>query len=94
MTTNLYPAESIALTVARAQTERGEAVPRNTATMLVMALDRLTGGKDWTATECARCEGPVDTVAISLPDDLLHRVWCSESCYEADLEADQKRRYA
>lgn len=44
----LLPAESMALTVARAQTERGEAVPPNTATVLVLALNRLTGRSDWT----------------------------------------------
>lgn len=43
----LLPAESMALTVARAQLERGENPPPNTTAMLVMALDRLTGREDW-----------------------------------------------
>lgn len=44
----LHPAETMALTVARAQVRRGENPPLNTTAMLVMALDRLTGHKDWT----------------------------------------------
>jgi hypothetical protein len=44
----LRPAESMALTVARAQSERGDDVPPNTAAVLVMTIDRLTGRHDWT----------------------------------------------
>lgn len=47
----LHPAENMALTVARGQVSRGESVPPNTATMLVLALDRLTGRSDWTADD-------------------------------------------
>lgn len=45
----LHPAESIALTVARGQVERGENPEINVTTMLVLTLDRLTGRRDWTA---------------------------------------------
>lgn len=45
----LLPAENMALTVARAQVERGDEVPPNTTAMLVMILDRLTGHRDYTA---------------------------------------------
>ena len=38
----LQPAESMALTVARAQIRRGENPEINVTTVLVMALDRLT----------------------------------------------------
>ena len=38
----LLPAEYMALTVVRAQAERGAEVGPNTALVLVMALDRLT----------------------------------------------------
>jgi hypothetical protein len=44
----LLPAESIALTIARAKIARGDEVPPNTTAMLVMALDRITGKSDWT----------------------------------------------
>jgi hypothetical protein len=44
----LLPAENMALTVARAQVERGENPPFSTTTMLVLALDRVTGRTDWT----------------------------------------------
>ena len=44
----LLPAESIALTVALSQLNRGDAVPRNTAAMCIMALARITGRQDWT----------------------------------------------
>jgi hypothetical protein len=44
----LLPAESMTLSVARAQVKRGENPEINTTTMLVMALDRLTGREDWT----------------------------------------------
>jgi hypothetical protein len=40
----LIPAERIALTVARAQIERGDNPPVNITTVLVMTIDRLTGG--------------------------------------------------
>ena len=45
--TELLPAENLALTVARAQLERGDRPEPNTTAMLVMALDRLTGREDW-----------------------------------------------
>lgn len=45
----LHPAENMALTVARARLERGDSPEPNTTGMLIMALDRLTGEKDWTA---------------------------------------------
>jgi len=45
--TALLPAEDMTLTVARAQLERGDPIAPNTAGMLVMALDRLTGRSDW-----------------------------------------------
>ena len=38
----LEPAESMALTVALAQIERGDEVPPNTTAVLVWALDRIT----------------------------------------------------
>jgi hypothetical protein len=40
----LIPAERLALTVARAQIERGDNPPVNITTVLVMTIDRLTGG--------------------------------------------------
>ena len=40
----LIPAERLALTVARAQLERGDNPPVNITTVLVMTIDRLTGG--------------------------------------------------
>lgn len=49
LTGGLLVTESMALTVARAQASRGGPVPPNTAMMLVMAIDRLTGSHDWTA---------------------------------------------
>lgn len=47
-TDGLLPAESIALTVALAQTLRGDDVPPNTAATCVLALARLDGRHDWT----------------------------------------------
>jgi predicted nuclease with TOPRIM domain len=44
------PTESVALTVALSQVLRGDDVPPNTATVCVLALARLTGKYDWTAT--------------------------------------------
>jgi hypothetical protein len=44
MTADLIPAEHLALTVARAQIERGDNPPVNITTALVMTIDRLTGG--------------------------------------------------
>jgi hypothetical protein len=41
----LIPAERVALTVARAQLERGDTVTANIAAVLVMTVDRLTGGR-------------------------------------------------
>lgn len=43
MTADLEPAESLALTVARARLSRGENVEANTAAMLVATIERLTG---------------------------------------------------
>lgn len=45
---DLLPAESMALTVALAQVQRGEAPGDNVATMCVLALARLDGRHDWT----------------------------------------------
>ncbi len=45
----LLPVEGIALTVALAQTLRGDAADPNTAAMCVLALARLAGRHDWTA---------------------------------------------
>jgi hypothetical protein len=47
-TVTLHPAERMALTVARAQCARGENPDPNITTMLVMALDRVSGRRDWT----------------------------------------------
>lgn len=41
----LAPAENIAVTVARAQVQRGENPPVNTTSMLLIIIDRLTAGK-------------------------------------------------
>lgn len=72
MTAELLPAEDMALTVARAQAERGEPVTPNVAVVLVMALDRLTGRSDWTAagSEAEQAdEAPANAVEIA--DDLF-----------------------
>ena len=45
--TILLPAENIALTVARGMVMRGENPGINTTTVLIAALDRLTGRGDW-----------------------------------------------
>ncbi len=42
----LLPAENMALTVARAQAERGENPTQNISVVLVMALDRLIAALD------------------------------------------------
>jgi hypothetical protein len=47
----LLPAESMAFTVAKAQAEHGDRISPNVAVVLVMALDRLVHGNDWTAGE-------------------------------------------
>ena len=47
-TVELLPAENMALTVASSQFNRGETIETNVAGMLVMALERLTGKRDWT----------------------------------------------
>lgn len=39
--TYLEPAERLALDVASAQAKRGDSVPPNTATMLIIAIERL-----------------------------------------------------
>ena len=45
---DLLPAESMALTVALAQTLRGEVPGDNVATVCVLALARIDGRHDWT----------------------------------------------
>ncbi len=50
-TPELLPVESMALTVALAQTLRGDEPDANTAAVCVLALARLTGRHDWTAEE-------------------------------------------
>lgn len=45
----LHPAESMALTVALAQVQRGDDPEANVTAMCVYALARLTGRFDWTA---------------------------------------------
>ena len=57
---DLLAAESAALTVARAQVERGENPPYGTTTMLVLALDRLTGRSDWREDNVVIDGQPVD----------------------------------
>jgi hypothetical protein len=47
MAAELSPAENIALTVAKAQVSRGDAVTPHIAVVLVMALDRLVNGVRW-----------------------------------------------
>jgi hypothetical protein len=54
----LLPAESMALTVARAQLGRGENPEINVTTMLVMTIERLAGIRDY-AVSC-RCPEPCD----------------------------------
>lgn len=49
----LYPVESIALTVALAQVLRGDDPSANTAALCVLALARVDGRHDWTATTIA-----------------------------------------
>lgn len=48
---DLLPAESIALTVALAQVQRGDDPSPNVAGMCVLALARLAGRHDWTVTD-------------------------------------------
>lgn len=68
----LLPAESIALTVALAQVQRGDNVDRNVGALCVLALARLDGRHDWTAAGaeaddmsastfvlCSRCREPL-----------------------------------
>jgi hypothetical protein len=71
----LIPAERIALTVARAQLERGDNPPVNITTVLVMTIDRLLAGRaealpEGTATEA---EGAVlgYSLAICYPDGAI-----------------------
>jgi len=45
---HLLPVENMTLTIAKAQIARGENPPINTTTMLVMALERITGKEDYT----------------------------------------------
>lgn len=45
----LLPAESIALTVALAQVQRGEHPSPNVTAMCVLTLARIAGRYDWTA---------------------------------------------
>lgn len=56
--TDLKPAESMALTVARTQVERGDNPQFSVTALLVLALDRLTGRKDWTEPEAAWSSPP------------------------------------
>ena len=49
MSAELLPDESMALTVALAQVQRGEDPSPNTAIVCVWALARLDGRYDWTA---------------------------------------------
>lgn len=44
----LLPVESMALTIAKAQSDRGDSVPPNTAAILIMTIQRLAGRHDWT----------------------------------------------
>ena len=48
MNDELLPAESMALTIALAQTQRGDPVYPTTAAMCVLALARITGRYDYT----------------------------------------------
>jgi hypothetical protein len=48
---DLLPAESIALTVALAQVQRGDDPSPNVAGMCVLALARLAGRHDWTVAD-------------------------------------------
>lgn len=45
---DLLPAESIALTVALAQVQRGDEPDPNVAALCVLALARIAGRHDWT----------------------------------------------
>lgn len=47
----LLPAESMALTVALAQVQRGEDPTPNVAAVCVLALARIDGRYDWTADD-------------------------------------------
>ncbi len=55
----LLPAENMALTVARAQAERGENPTQNISVVLVMTLDRLIAalGDDVLYKVCPDCNG-------------------------------------
>lgn len=47
----VHPVESMALTVALAQVQRGEVPSPNVATVCVLALARLCGRDDWTESD-------------------------------------------
>jgi hypothetical protein len=51
MTSDLLPAESMALTVALQRVREGSEVAENTAAVCILALARLTGRYDWTKDE-------------------------------------------
>ncbi len=56
----LLPAEKLALTVASAQADRGDSVPPNTATALLLTIDRLEhelAHAHWGGLECNRQSG-------------------------------------
>jgi hypothetical protein len=53
---DLLPAESIALTVALAQVQRGDDPSPNVAGMCVLALARLAGRHDWTVADAPAAE--------------------------------------
>ena len=55
----LLPAESMALTVALAQVERGETPSENVSTLCVLALARVSGRHDYTAVEAEETPGQV-----------------------------------
>lgn len=48
---DLLPGESLVLTIALAQVQRGETPPPNTAAACVLALARITGRYDYTDDE-------------------------------------------
>ncbi len=64
----LLPAENMALTVARAQVERGEGVTPNISAVLVMALDRLIDELDGKVLH-AECEHMVNDTLCNVMCD-------------------------
>lgn len=57
---HLQPAEKMAVTVATAQTRRGESVPPNTATVLLMTIDRLEHQVAHAACGALECDDDSD----------------------------------